>query len=337
MMDRNKLKELIRAGEIRKIFIEHLGWDSGGGGGGFSIAADFAGQNYELAVEIAAQKRGFVLCRANCESMPPKSARQKLERQLSRLHYEHLLVLQDNAGGQIWTAAIKRPDKPRRLVEIELRRGQDPEFLVHKLEGLVFSLQEEGGLAITDVVDKIDANFAQNAERVTKQFYERFRKELAKFQKFIKGLQKQVDKEQYAALMLNRLMFIYFIQNKNFLDGDSKYLQNRLRLMQTKHGKDKFYKGFYRHFLITLFHRGLGAPEESRAPETKKLIGKVPYLNGGLFDESELEINYGADINIPDKAFDELFKFFDKYRWHLDDNITASGRDINPDVIGLYF
>jgi len=29
--------------------------------------------------------------------------------------------------------------------------------------------------------------------------------------------------------MLNRLMFIYFIQEKGFLDGDTRYLQNRLK------------------------------------------------------------------------------------------------------------
>ena len=32
----------------------------------------------------------------------------------------------------------------------------------------------------------------------------------------------------YASVMLNRLMFIYFIQKKGFLDGDRDYLRNRL-------------------------------------------------------------------------------------------------------------
>ena len=63
----------------------------------------------------------------------------------------------------------------------------------------------------------------------------------------------------------------------------------------------------------------------------------MPYLNGGLFDEHALERDHGKDIQIPDAAFESLFEFFDEYKWHLDDNRTASGRDINPDVIGYIF
>ena len=65
-------------------------------------------------------------------------------------------------------------------------------------------------------------------------------------------------------------------------------------------------------------------------------MGKVPYLNGGLFDPSALEI--GNDkIDIPDAAFKQLFDFFDQYNWHLDVRPTASGRDINPEVLGYIF
>ena len=37
------------------------------------------------------------------------------------------------------------------------------------------------------------------------------------------------------------------------------------------------------------------------------------------------------------RLFVVLFDFFDKWHWHLDDRITASGRDINPDVLGYIF
>jgi hypothetical protein len=46
--------------------------------------------------------------------------------------------------------------------------------------------------------------------------------------------------------MLNRLMFVYFIQRKGFLDGDRDYLRNRLNRMRKEHGRDKFYS-FYRY------------------------------------------------------------------------------------------
>ena len=44
-----------------------------------------------------------------------------------------------------------------------------------------------------------------------------------------------------------------------------------------------------------------------------------------------------ADIDIDDEAFVRLFRFFDTWRWHLDTRITATGKDINPDVLGYIF
>lgn len=49
----------------------------------------------------------------------------------------------------------------------------------------------------------------------------------------------------------------------------------------------------------------------------------------------ELEKNF--DIDIDDKAFEEIFDFFDEYEWHLDTPKEVTGKDINPDVIGYIF
>ena len=136
--------------------------------------------------------------------------------------------------------------------------------------------------------------------------------------------------------MLNRLMFIYFIQKKHFLDGDPNYLESRLRETQEKYGGDTFHNRFYRHFLRRLFSEGLGAPPSRRDAELKKMLGKVPYLNGGLFDLHDIE-EQNEDIDIKDEAFKKLFDFFGKYNWHLDTRATATGNDINPDVIGYIF
>ncbi|HNC22485.1 MAG TPA: SAM-dependent methyltransferase, partial [Accumulibacter sp.] len=135
--------------------------------------------------------------------------------------------------------------------------------------------------------------------------------------------------------MLNRLMFVYFIQRKGFLDGNLNYLADRLRAVQAAAGQDQFH-GFYRQFLRRLFHEGLGQPRSERNPDLSGLIGEVPYLNGGLFDVHELEqANPGVDV--PDAAFARLFAFFDGWDWHLDDRPLRSGNEINPDVLGYIF
>jgi hypothetical protein len=134
--------------------------------------------------------------------------------------------------------------------------------------------------------------------------------------------------------MLNRLMFIYFVQKKGFLDGDTDYLRNRLSQLKAKNKGDKFYS-FYRVFLLRLFHEGLGG--KGRKSELEKLIGRVPYLNGGIFDIHQLERDYGDDIHIPDQAFEAIFDYFDRYQWHLDERPLSNDNEINPDVLGYIF
>ena len=105
--------------------------------------------------------------------------------------------------------------------------------------------------------------------------------------------------------------------------------------MQTAHGRDRF-QTFYRLFLLRLFHEGLGQPEADRTPELAELLGRIPYLNGGLFEVHDLERD-NEDIHIPDEAFQKIFDFFDAYHWHLDDRPLRNDNEINPDVLGYIF
>src|SRR5690606_16572094 len=113
-----------------------------------------------------------------------------------------------------------------------------------------------------------------------------FKKQHDAFKDFIEGIGKPGDLAWYTSLMLNRLMFIYFLQRQGFLDNDPDYLRNRLNRIREARGNNQFHS-FYRSFLLVLFHQGLGSQE--RSPELIELIGKIPYLNGGLFDIHKLE------------------------------------------------
>ena len=211
--------------------------------------------------------------------------------------------------------------------------------MAQKLEALAVSIDEENKLHMAEVAGRVARAF--DVERVTKKFYDRFKLEHSTFLNFIQGIDSQADREWYASLMLNRLMFIYFIQRKGFLDtkspgmldGDANYLSNRLKWVQEQRGEDQF-QTFYRYFLLKLFHDGLSKHEHSQ--ELEALLGKVPYLNGGLFDVHMLERDY-PEMNIPDEAFQQLFDFFDDYDWHLDDRPLRNDKEINPDILGYIF
>src|SRR5579884_2192493 len=66
-----------------------------------------------------------------------------------------------------------------------------------------------------------------DAERITTQFYLRFQQEHAIFQNAITGIASPIDRAQFASLLLNRLMFLYFIQKKGLLDGNINYLPDK--------------------------------------------------------------------------------------------------------------
>ena len=331
-MKKEDAKALIKNHNFSELFVQ-LGWD-------MEVPVSpipLQHQESVLEAKCVAEKHSFMVCVCDAGKNYPtkRTERQRLINQLAKHHYEHLLIFLGK-GKQCWTLAIRPQNRPMKTVEFEWHENQDIQILFEKMDGIFFDISEEDGLSLSDVVEKVKSAFMRNAETVTKNFYKEFSKELKQFSGFIQGIQCHVSRNWYAALMLNRLMFIYFIQKKKFLNDDPDYLENGLKKTQEKLGKDKFDREFYRHFLRQLFSEGLGTPKEKRNPEIHELLGEVPYLNGGLFDVHEIE-KENKDIEIPDKAFENLFAFFARYNWHLDTRATATGNDINPDVIGYIF
>ena len=299
-LDRNAARERLQNSDFTGLFTQELGWEWRTA----KLPVTVAGQTFDLSA--IAHKRGFVIwhCPAPAGGKLPDSAlRRRIEREATKAAHEHLIIFTDDAKTlQVWQWVRREQGKPLRVRETLWSKGQSGEVILQKLDPLFVSFDDEEKITLPDVTARAAANID---ERVTKKFYDEFRKQHAAFVKFISGIPNQGDHEWYASVMLNRLMFLYFIQRKGFLDGDRDYLRNRLNRIKNEQGEDKFYR-FYRHFLLELFHNGLGSIK--RTPAIEKLIGRVPYLNGGIFDLHKLERTkaeggYGRDIQIPDKAF----------------------------------
>jgi hypothetical protein len=128
-------------------------------------------------------------------------------------------------------------------------------------------------------------------------------------------------------------MFIYFLQSKGFIKGhapaqDYKYLQNELKRSHER-GANRYYSAF----LDALFFEGFAKPETARGEQAVKLIGGVPYLNGGLFLKHGIESRW-TKISVPDVAFENLFRLFESFSWNLNDTPGGKADEINPDVLG---
>ncbi len=335
-MNKQKFSKYVKDFDFKGLFID-LGWDNYSGDIPITIDETL------FKINCIAQKRGFVI--ALCPALPdgeiPLSrTRKKIENNFRKSHHEHLIIYADDAKTkQIWQFVIHEPDKPRKTREIQFSKDQDAEILFQRARGLLFTLDEEENITLVDVIARVKENFAKNSEKITKKFYTEFKKRHNGFLKFISGIDDNIadkdnkNKQWYTSLMLNRLMFCYFIQKKGYLDNNIHYLQDKLKEVKSKLKENQFYN-FYRDFLLELFHKGLGQPESKR--DLSIDLGNIPYLNGGLFDVHELEKSF-KQIHIKDKAFEKIFNFFDQWNWHLDTRVEASGKDINPDVIGYIF
>ncbi len=331
VIDRNKVRKLLKDFNLRPLFFDELGWDPEEK----DIVCNVDDRSYPL--NAIAQKRGFGAYQYvadSDEAFPDHPTRQKIEKQLAKTKREHVIVYATHDRiTQYWQWVKREPGQPDRVRQHIYHSNQSGEALIQKIEHLQFTLDEEDDVSIVDVDDRVRAAF--DVEKVTKKFFDQFKQEHDYFLSFIDGITSLTDREWYASLMLNRMMFIYFIQKRKFLDGDSNYLRNRLERIQKDHGKDRF-QTFYQLFLLRLFHEGLSKPASDRDPELADLLGQVPYLNGGLFEVHDLERN-NVDIHIPDEAFQRIFEFFDAYQWHLDDRPLHDDNEINPDVLGYIF
>ena len=330
--DIQTLRPYLKAFDLTGLMVEGLGWDHHSG---LPISVSAGEERYDL--QPVAEKARFAVYRCGPNQngdLPPQSTRRRIEKEVTEINYEHLIVFMNAAKSrQIWQWVKRESGKPPVLRELRYDRGQTGTLLLQRLCGIKFTLEEEGNLGITDVTERVQQSL--DIERVTKRFYNEFRVELTTFQQFIDGITPQGDRDWYASLMLNRMMFVYFIQKQGFLDGDEHYLSHRLRQVQEQAGPDQFQR-FYRQFLLRLFHEGLGQPEEERSAELTDLLGNVPYLNGGIFDAHALERD-NPSINIPDNAFKRIFQYFDQYSWHLDDRPSGNDNEINPEILGYIF
>ena len=335
-MKRNVFNQYLSESNFRELFITEMGWNNPSGS---TLLPEYTIDERTFQIEQIAERSGFQILQCQVDEIPVSSVCKKLDTKLRKNaeNYICIFVIPDTIH-HLWVAPVKKVEK-RDLVLVEYDTVDKASFLFEKMEGLSFSLDDETP-TILDIIEKVQAAFLINSEKITKDFYAGFKKEHTNFAKFITGIDDHLadkdnkNKQWYTSVMLNRLMFCYFIQKKGFLDGDVDYLRHKLEWTQENEGEDRFFNKFYKGFLVSLFHDGLNAPHHDQTFES--VYGRIPYLNGGMFDVHQIEQDY-AGLDIADEAFRSLFDFFDKWHWHLDDRMTATGRDINPDVLGYIF
>lgn len=114
---------------------------------------------------------------------------------------------------------------------------------------------------------------------VTRRFFREVRQALDALSKSWSSLATDdpPTRRQLSLTLLSRLMFLYFVQHKGWLDGDAGFMAATVL--------DPAAEDVYRSRLAPLFFDTLSVPRDARR---QKRVG-VPYLNGGLFEPTEVE------------------------------------------------
>lgn len=178
-----------------------------------------------------------------------------------------------------------------------------------------------------------------------KKMYLNLEKALKKdkeFQKFIKKI--ELKTFLFAKKLLGQIVFCYFLQKKGCLgakkntslnNGDKNFLRNSYEKIKDND------KNFYNDFLEYLFYEGFN--KENNNSFVEKLDCKIPYLNGGLFEEIN-NYNWKKEfISLPNEIFSNssengILDILDLYNFTIDEN---EGLDveiaIDPEMLGKVF
>ena len=346
-LDFTAFQQHLAAFDFPRLFVDVLGWNHPPSASR-AWCSDSAAQ-HPFSHRMVAELGGVaVLQVVAADGWPDEATRTAVWKHLSHQHVENILIFTDQqaqASKSQWywvkrgrdQATGKPKNTPRRH---DYFRGQPVDLFASKLQSMVVELSEldaSGRMPVLEAARRIQA--ALDVDTTTKLFFRRYQEQHDQLLGQIEGIADDRDRRWYASVILNRLMFVWFLQKKFFLDGgNTDYLLNKLAESQQR-GPDRFYG----EFLNALFFDAFAKPEADRPALSLQLTGTVPYLNGGLFLHHKLELDslhqprLGTTLRIPDAAFVGVFAVFADFTWHLDDTPGGDADEINPDVLGYIF
>jgi len=167
---------------------------------------------------------------------------------------------------------------------------------------------------------------ALESRGVDDRFFTGFRRVLGELTGALPARISLTDRHALALLQLTRILFLYFVEAKGWLDQRPRFLRDQVdRCLSAR-------RSLHRDLLAPLFFGTLNRPFPERSALTRR-FGAVPFLNGGLFEPHPLERRWRITVPTPvlREAFDSLFE-----RFHFTLG-AGSGESIAPDMLGRVF
>ena len=219
-----------------------------------------------------------------------------------------------------------------------------------------------------------DIREAFSVEALSKEFFDKYREHYARFvlhatgKRYVKQANKWEERTEHApdeAIMqafggdekrvrdyvkklLGRIVFLHFLQKKGWMgvpdggswgEGKFRFMYNLFRKATAEQQAD-----FVHEVLEHLFFHALNTDRKADNDlYNTRVFGeqvRVPYLNGGLFEEDDADRCFKActDARFPVELFRELFAFFEQYNFTIDENDPDDAQvGVDPEMLGRIF
>ena len=186
---------------------------------------------------------------------------------------------------------------------------------------------------------------AFGVERVTQEFFDCYKQKYLQVLDLIEvkpRLQnKKFTAEQFTKKLLGQIVFLYFLQKKGWLGVD--------RAAQWGSGQVNFMRkifsecngNFFREVLEPLFYTALNTERDG---DFYPALGcKIPFLNGGLFEELDGYDWRNGTLNIGNEIFsnaagDGILDIFDRYNFTINEDAPREREiAVDPEMLGKIF
>ena len=180
-----------------------------------------------------------------------------------------------------------------------------------------------------------DLTEAFSVEKLNKEFFADFRKAFELVAKDILDRNKgweNADADRETQTLLSRLLFLYFIQRKGWLNRQRDYL---VSAFNRHHAADRDGVSFYDQFLRPFFVK-LSA-DDAYFPNLE--LGDLPFLNGGLFDDEIGSLTERGRMKVGNPVLRQVFDhLLESYNFTVrEDTPLDQEVAIDPEMLGKIF
>jgi len=183
------------------------------------------------------------------------------------------------------------------------------------------------GDELQDIIGKHKDAF--DIEEVTTKFFRSFANHFGELISHISLIKRGVDKKEIsylAQIILNRIIFLKFIEKKGWLDNNKDYLYNKFQNYY-----DNSENSYWMDVVCPLFDL---LSEQHKNPNSK--LGNIPFLNGGLFGSEPKDL---WSLAVSNDFFQSLFEnLLNSFNFTIEESSPSSVEiAVDPEMLGRIF